>query len=59
MLELTHAHMLKFGRETFRPQVMRRFGIALLDNVFCVEFLQVLDGLLFYPPNDERQPSHA
>ena len=33
--------------KTFCPQVMWRFGVTLLDNVFGVEFLQVLDGLLF------------
>jgi len=38
--------MLGFGIETLRPQVVRRFGGALLSDVFGIEALEVLEGLL-------------
>lgn len=39
--------MLGFGTETFRPKVIRRFGLeALQGNVLIVKLLEVSEGFL-------------
>ena len=45
-LELApHADMLGFGMKTFRPQIVRGFGVAFLGNVFGIELLETHEGL--------------